>query len=75
MWKKPPEVHGGHRDKIIRRVVGERLADEDPGVVDQGVDPAEPVECLLDDALRCVRLGDVTRHGEDVGLLGGADRP
>jgi hypothetical protein len=51
------------------------LADEDLGVVDQRVDTPEPVERLLHHALGGVCVGDVTIHGEDVGVAGGRDRP
>ena len=44
--EEPGEVDGGDRVVVVERVLGERLADVDPGVVDQGVDPAEPVERL-----------------------------
>jgi hypothetical protein len=69
------EVHGGDRVEVLRRVVGEFLADEDPGVVDQRVDSPEPVERLLDHALGSVRVGDVAADGEYVGRAGRLDRP
>jgi hypothetical protein len=69
------EVHGGGRIEILLRVVGERLADEDSGVVDQRVDAPEPVERLLHHARRRARVGDVAIHSENVGLAGGLDRP
>ncbi len=58
------QVHRGHHVVVGARVVGERLADEGPGVVDQRVDPREPVERLLDDAPSGLRLGEVTRNRE-----------
>ena len=68
------QVHRGDRGEVVGRVLGERLADEDPGVVDQAVDPSEPVERLLHHALGGLGVGDVTLHREEVGLVGGADR-
>jgi hypothetical protein len=40
--EEPGEVHGRDRLVIIDRVLRERLADVDPGVVDERVDPSEP---------------------------------
>jgi hypothetical protein len=68
------QVHRGHHLVVCARVVGERLADEDPGVVDQRVDPPEPVERLLDHVPSGLRLGDVTRNREEVALPGGLHR-
>lgn len=56
------------------RVGGERFADVDPRVVDQGVYPAEPPERLLDHSHRRIRLGDVPLDGEEVGLVSRRDR-
>ena len=42
--KEPGQVHGGDRGEVLQGVVGERLADEDPRVVDQSVDAPEPLE-------------------------------
>jgi hypothetical protein len=72
MWKK--QVHGGDRRVVLERVLGERLLDVDPRVVDQAVDPPEPIERLLDHAPGGVGFGDVTLHREEVRLVGGADR-
>jgi len=72
--KEPGQVHGGDRGEVLGRVVREGLADEDARVVDQGVDPSEPPERLVDDALGGLCVGDVTLHGQDVGFLGGVDR-
>jgi hypothetical protein len=35
------EVRGDLRVEVLRRVLGERLGDEDPGVVDEGIDTPE----------------------------------
>ena len=50
--EEPGQVHGGDRGEVVGRVLRERLADVDPGHVDQAVDPPEPIERLLHDALR-----------------------
>jgi hypothetical protein len=63
--------------EILGRVVGERLGDEDAGIVDQRVDPAEARVCLFDNALCRRRIADISGHGKDVGitaLLDGARR-
>ena len=73
--EEPGQVHGGDGGIVLGGVVGEGLADVDPRVVDQAVDPSEPVECLLDHTSGGVDVGDVTRHREKVGLVGGGDRP
>ena len=72
--EEPGQVHGHHRRVVVRRVVDERLADEDPGVVDQGVDPSEVLERQLDDPLGGLGVGDVPRHGEQAGIVGGGHR-
>ena len=72
--EEPGQVHGGDRGVVVGRVIREGLADEDPGVVDQAVDPSEPIERLLHHALGRLGFCDVTLHGEVVGLVGGADR-
>ena len=51
MWKNPARLTAVIAAIVVERVVREWLADEDPGVVDQGVDPSEPIERLLDHAL------------------------
>ena len=47
------QIHAGHRNVVLRRINGERLCDEDTGVVDQRVDPAEARYTFLNDAMRC----------------------
>ncbi len=44
-----------------------------PGVVDQAVDPCEPIESLLHHVPSGPSFGDVTPHGEVVVLVGSAD--
>ena len=72
--EEPGQVHGRDRGVVVGRVVREGLADEDPRVVDQAVDPSEPIERLLRDALGRLGFADVTLDREVAGLLGGADR-
>jgi hypothetical protein len=43
------EVDADHQGVILGGVVGERLRDVDAGVVDQGVDATEPLQCSADD--------------------------
>jgi hypothetical protein len=59
---------------VLKRVVGEGLADVDPGVVDQAVDSPGPVKRLFDDTLRGVGFGDVPRDGEQPRVVGGGHR-
>jgi hypothetical protein len=68
--EEPGEVHGGDRGIVVQCVLREGLADVDPGVVDQAVDPSEPVERLPHHALGGLDFADVTRDGEEVGLVG-----
>ena len=70
MWKNPVRFTAVMAAIVVRRVIGEGLADEDPGVVDQAVDPPEPIERLLDHASGGLDVCDVTLHGEEVGLVG-----
>lgn len=46
----------------------------DPRVVDQGVDPSEPIEGLLDDTLGSLGLADIALHREEAGLVAWGDR-
>jgi hypothetical protein len=61
-------VHPGHRVVVLVGVVGERLGDEHSGIVDQGVDPAEPVQGMFDDVRAGARPGQVPRHREHFGV-------
>jgi hypothetical protein len=62
------QVHPGHHLVVLVGVVGERLGDEHSGVVDQGVDPAEPVQGLFDDVRAGARPGQVPLHREHFGV-------
>ena len=72
--EEPGQVYGSDRRIVVRRVFRERLADEDPGVVDQAVDPSESVDCLDHQALSSLGFSDVTAHREEVRLVGRTDR-
>jgi hypothetical protein len=63
------QVHGHDRLVVVERVVREWLADENPCRVDQGVDPTEPIDCLLHHPLSGPDFRDVTLHGEDVVVI------
>ena len=64
--EEPGQVHAGDGGVILGGVLGERLRDVHPGVVDQGVDAAEPVKRRVGDPVRGGRVGDVPGHGEQV---------
>ncbi len=70
-WKKPPTLTLITVGVVVGRVVGERLGDEDARVVDQGVDPAEPVERGRDDLRRGGGVGHVAGHGDHAGVVAG----
>src|SRR3954469_16336726 len=72
--EEPREVHADQRAELVVGVVGERLGDEDAGVVDQGVDAAETAQCLRDHAFGRGRVRDVAAYGHDVRVRGGRDR-
>ena len=63
------QVDGGDRVEVLDAAVRERLADVDPGVVDQRVDATEPVEGLAHHPLGGGWFGDVARHGHVVALV------
>jgi hypothetical protein len=51
MWKNPARFTAVTAAIVLGRVIGEGLADVDPGVVDQAVDPPEAIQRLLHHAL------------------------
>jgi hypothetical protein len=61
-------VHAGGKRVVLGCVRGERLGDEHPCVVDQGVHPAEAFDRRCDDTFRGARIGDVTRDREQFGI-------
>ena len=71
--EEPGEVHGRDRGVVIERVLRERFADVDTGVVDQRVDPPEPIASLLDGASCGFRICDVASDRDVIGLVGSAD--
>ncbi|MNY70140.1 hypothetical protein D3C86_2082130 [compost metagenome] len=68
------QVHREHIGVVFSGVFGEGFGDEDPGVVDQGVDAAETFDRFTDHLLGDFRVADVARHGEDVRVGGRFDR-
>jgi hypothetical protein len=63
------EVHGRDRLVLIEGVFRERFADVDAGVVDQRVEPPEPVPSLVDRAPCGLRICDVADHRDVVVLV------
>jgi hypothetical protein len=76
IWKQPARFTETKRE-IDFGIVDKRLGEEGPGVVDQGIDAAESVECSAHDALGGAWVGDVTVDGQDalVAKGVGSDRP
>jgi hypothetical protein len=72
--KETSEVDGDQGVEVLEGVIREGLADVDPRVVDQSVDPAKAPDRLVDNALRRVRVRYVTGDGNDAGVLGWLDR-
>ena len=66
--EEPGQVHRDHAGEVGLGVLGERLGDEHPGVVDQRVDPAELLDRAPDHPVGDRRVGDVAGDGEDVAL-------
>ena len=67
--EEPTQVDGGDRVVVLDAVVRERLADVDPGVVDQRVDATEPVDSLAHHPLGSGRFDDVARDGRVIALV------
>jgi hypothetical protein len=66
--QKPFEIRRREATVILDRVVDERLGEEDPGIVDQSGDRAEPRKRGFNDGLGRLRLGDVAiDEGQAVG--------
>jgi hypothetical protein len=70
----PAEIHPGDRVEVVVGVVGEGRGDEDSRVVDHGVDPAEPVEGRIDDALADSWRRDVARNRQHHRIIACADQ-
>ena len=73
--EEPGEIDADHRCVVVGGVVGERLGDVDPGIVDEGVDAAEALECPADDPVGGGGFGDVPVDGEHIRVPVGLDRP
>jgi hypothetical protein len=65
------EVGRHQRLEVVGRVFGERLGEEDAGIVDQDVDRPEARQGRLDDIRGRCRFADVTVHQRHV--IGGRD--
>ena len=65
---------GGVVGVVGLRVFGERLGDEDAGVVDERVDAPEPRHAFGDRALGRPSIGDVAADDQDIGVIRRADR-
>jgi hypothetical protein len=72
--EKPGEIHRGDELVVRRGVLGERLGDEDAGIVDQRVDPAEPLDRRRHDPVGGRGFGDVTGDGGHARVIGRCDR-
>ena len=68
------EIDRNDRREILGGIVGERLGDEDAGIVDQRVDAAETLERLRYDLLRRRRIGDVAGNGQNIRIPRRLDR-
>ena len=80
------EMHGQHGVEILGRELGQRLVAQDPGIVDQDVDPAEAVQRGLHHSGRALgrrdrvavryslsaRRGDLTRGAPSRAAVGAA---
>ena len=64
--QRPPEVHVHRFREILPRHRLRRADRDDPGVVDQNVDLSELIRRQRQQPLDLVRVGHVTRHGQDV---------
>ncbi len=60
--EEPGQVHGRDRGIVLDRVLRERFADVDTGVVDQRVDPPESIAGLVDRTLRGFGVSDVASN-------------
>jgi hypothetical protein len=71
--EEPGQIHRGDQGIFFNSVVREGLADEHSRIVDQAVDPCEPIESLLHHVPSGLSFGDVTPHRDIVVLVGSAD--
>ena len=68
------QVHTGDGVVVVVGVVGERFGDEDPRIVDHGVDPTEPLQGGIDDPLSDPGLRDVAGHRQHHRVVALGDR-
>ena len=73
--EEPGGVDAQDGGEVGLGVLGEGLADEDAGVVDERVDAPEPRHALEDRAFRRLSIRDVAGDREDVGVVRRLDRP
>jgi hypothetical protein len=67
-WKKR-EIDVQHFAEIVCGVVGDRLADEDTGIVDDGVDPSVPVDGGIDNPCCDVAILDRTSYRNHIAVI------
>ena len=59
-----PEVHLHHAPEVLQRLLVEPPGKPHAGVVDEGVEAAEPLGRALDQSLHLRGVGDVGAHAE-----------
>jgi hypothetical protein len=64
--EKAAQVDRSDRFVVVDAVLSERLANENPSIVDQRIDTPVTLESLLYHAPGRLRLGDVTLHGHEI---------
>ena len=69
--EEPGQIHCGDCEVVIKCLIRKRLAYVDPRVVDESVDPADPIERSVENTLCGFGFGDVTLDAEIVPLVGG----
>ena len=67
--KEATEIHSGGRVIVIVGVLGERLGNEDAGIVDNHVNPSEPLQRGINDALADATLRDIAGNREHHGVV------
>ena len=72
--KETGDVDAHHRRVVSLGVLGERLPDEDAGVVDERVDAPEPRHAFGNRALGCLSVGDVAGDRDDIVIVRRPDR-
>jgi hypothetical protein len=72
--KEAGEIDAQDRGAVGLGVLGERLGDEDAGVVDERVDAPEPGHAFGDRPLGGLAIGDVAGHRDDFIIVRRLDR-